>query len=131
MDLEKLVISVLVLGEKNAPAFQPFHHLPAARRHPVVDRLVHDAFAGHAVGFDIKLRRGLSRNGHDVQGIHPAGDTAAVENVPLFEYDHLLGGIGILGPDGSHGARAPPAEDQNVGLHVGLSELHKNPLKNA
>jgi hypothetical protein len=48
--------------------------------------------------------------------------------VPLLENDHLLGGVEFLGPDGGHGPGAAPADDQNVRINLGLSELHKNLL---
>jgi len=129
VNLEEFVVAVLVLRKKHAPALDFFHHGPAAFGHSVIDRLVHDSLTGHPIGFHIELRSGLSGNCDNVQCVHPAGDAAAVKDVAFFKDYHLLRGVHFLRTDRRHGAGASSADDQDVPIHVGLSQIHKNLLR--
>ncbi len=116
MHLKNIILALLIHREANIPGFQLFQQLPAPLHHTVVDRFIHNAFAGQAVGFHVQLRGGYAGDSHDVEGVHAPGYATGVFNFSFFKNDHLLVRIHFLCPDGGHGSGAASTDNEDIAM---------------
>ena len=126
MIFQRLVLTVLIFWEGDAPAFHFLEQGIGTFGHDVAGTGVHHARRHGAHGFQIKFRRGLSGNGHYVQRVHAAGNGAAVHDVAFFKDGDVEIGIQLQGMHGRDAAGAAAADDEEIRFH-GL-QFHRNVL---